>query len=127
MKPLHLLGLGLLAAILCATPAAFAADINQKLDTIVLDDIDFENMPFKEAASLIRENSARRDPQGQGINVAIKHNHAGDDRDKAPITLKMTQPTLRAALDEIGRRGNFKVNVQPYAVLFLPIDYSSAP
>jgi hypothetical protein len=118
MRPLHLLCLALLAAILCATPATFAADINQKLDTIVLDDIDFEAVPLMDALGLIKENTRLRGPEGKGINIVLKLTK--DSRDYTPVTLKLTQPTLRAAVDAFARCGNLEVKTERYAVALIP-------
>ena len=118
MKSLHLLCLALLATILCATPAAFAADINQKLDTIVLDDIDFEALPLMEALALLKENTRLSDPEGKGVNIVLKL--TGDSRDYTPITLKMTQPRLRDAVDAFARSGNLEAKTERYAVALIP-------
>ena len=123
MRSLHLLGLALLAAILCATPAAFATDINQKLDAIVLDDINFKDTPLLEALLLLNNNIRLRVPKGQGVSVILML--TDDARDHAPITLKMTQPTLRATVEAFAANANLLVKVEPYAVVLLSKDLST--
>ena len=118
MKFTHLLGAAALSFGAMFSGAAFAADINQKLDTIVLDDIDFEAVPLMDALGLIKENTRLRDPEGKGINIILKLTK--DARDYTPITLKMTQPRLRDAVDAFARSGNLEAKTERYAVALIP-------
>lgn len=117
-RRISLLLLAALLTVLGFVPPLSARDLSHFLDTLVIDDVDFSDLPLPQSVDLIKAQAAKHDPQGKGINVAIKP--AGDKRDSAPISLKLTKPTLRVALLEIAKRSGHELKVEPYAVLLFP-------
>ena len=100
------------------------ANINRKLDEIIIPKIDFRDATVREALDFIKQrasslDSVEQDPARKGINIVLKL--APDAAESGSrITLSLTDVPLRAAIDYVARAANLKLKVEPYSVVVVP-------
>jgi len=101
-----------------------SANINRKLDEIIIPKIDFRDATVREALDFIKQrasslDSVEQDPARKGINIVLKL--APDAAESGSrITLSLTDVPLRAAIDYVARAANLKLKVEPYSVVVVP-------
>jgi general secretion pathway protein D len=104
-------------------PAGGSADINSKLDSIIIPKLDFTDASIREAIDLLRLRAADldtdSDPQTRGVNIVLKLPQ-GAPEESNYITLSLSQIPLRAALEYVSRAANLKIKIDPYAVVVVP-------
>lgn len=121
--------------------------IQQKLKSIIIPRIDFEDVTIPTAIKYIREQSKQLDPEGEGINIFLRLAQlepAIPGAQAAPVAVTMTQPddaaaaaddtaapstpattlnfvlsnkSLQEALYFLCRAANLKMRVEKYAVV----------
>jgi len=96
----------------------------RKLQTIVLPDIKFTNLPLLEAIGrlhciLCETPYPEPDPQRRGIGVIIRMK--SDDGYK--VTIDMKAPKLGEVYKEIARQSNLRLLVTAYALVLAPLPY----
>jgi len=101
-------------------------EINRKLDTIIFPTVGFTDATVDSAIEFIRKKSVdydktTQDPANRGINIVLKL-----DPDtqasvlSTPITIQLTDQSLRNVLDYLAKAANLKTKIEPYAVLIVP-------
>ena len=97
--------------------------IQDKLDSIIIPSIEFNDASLRVALDNLRRRSAElditeTDPAKKGINIIVKKS---PDEPEYPITFDGTNLPLRAVLDYIASSAGMKVKVDPHAVVFVPM------
>jgi len=102
------------------------AQINRKLDDIIIPKIDFQEASVAEALDFIKQRAAaldttEPDPARRGINIVLKL--APDSPEaNARITLGLSDIPLRAAIEYVAKAASLKLKVEPYAVAVVPLN-----
>lgn len=104
--------------------------INNKLDTIIMPQVSFEDSSLEEAIAFIRLRSAELDAGEhdrfrKGINFVIRKPRpvAGQPALKpAPLTFELTNVPLRRILNEAARQSGWRYLIDDFAVTFAPAD-----
>lgn len=104
--------------------------INNKLDTIIMPQVSFEDSSLEEAIAFIRLRSTELDAGEhdrfrKGINFVIRKPRpvAGQPALKpAPLTFELKNVPLRRILDEAARQSGWRYLIDDFAVTFAPAD-----
>ncbi len=114
--------------------------LNQKLDSILLEEISFDGEPLKVAVAKLARLVKSRDPEGKGINFIVSDEDAPQridpttglpgavNADFKPTIIRLKTPlkgvTVREALNEMIRTASLPIiyQVEAYAVVFSPKD-----
>lgn len=89
----------------------------EKLDSLVLTDVIFENNTISEALTIVRKLSMQADPDGQGVDfdLQLREDHPFNGK----ITTHLKTPTLRTALNAIATQYNLKLLPERYGIALL--------
>lgn len=98
-------------------------NINEKLDTIIIPSIEFNEASLRVALDNLRRRTAEldtveADPAKKGINILVKKSPTETDY---PITFDATNLPLRVVLEYIANSAGMKLKIDPHAVLFVPM------
>ena len=110
-----------------AVDPAKTAAIEQKLKSIIVPNIEFINLPLKDALDALESQARENDPEGRGVD--IRSGIAGDagavnfgnDVGATPITLKLTNVPLVEALRYTLALANLKYRVEADSVAVVPL------
>ena len=117
-----------------ATASASKADITNKLNKIVIDEINFREITVREFVDFLKLKSRQLDPEREGINIVLKlsqdtpTSENGDDQDFGSITTPSTKISISPAISNIPlieairyltELSNLKSKINPYAVEIL--------
>lgn len=112
----------------------------QKLKTIVIPRIDFEDVRLPDAVKYLREQSKKLDPDGIGVNIFLrppvspisKATRTSNDIDAmvdiedklndVTLNLVLTRKTMLEAIHFMCRAGNLQYRVEKYAIVIAHID-----
>ena len=101
-----------------------AERLNAKLDAIIIPKIDFENKPLREVLSWIRDETNRLDTAasepGKGVNILIQLFDRPHPAAPLPMTLHLSNVSVREALKQLAAPLNARIEVLPYAVALRP-------
>lgn len=94
--------------------------LNAKLDAIVIPKVDFENTPLREVLSWIRDETKRLDsaasePQ-KGVGILIQLFDGTHPAAPLPVTLHLSNVTVRDALKQLAAPLHARIEVLPCAV-----------
>ncbi|WP_035611114.1 M56 family metallopeptidase [Haloferula sp. BvORR071] len=114
-----------------AAPADPTRVISNKLTTIVIPVVKFENTSLEEAVDFIRTKSkeldtAEKDPAKKGVNFIIRMPREGSgapDPGKARITMDLKNVTMISALQKIADQTKLRFSVDESGLTFLPADH----
>ena len=116
------------------TASASKADITNKLNKIVIDEIYFPEITVREFVEFLKLKSRQLDPEREGINIVLKlsqdtpSSENGDDQDFGSITTPSTKISISPAITNIPlieairyltELSNLKSKINPYAVEIL--------
>ena len=97
--------------------------LERKLQTTVLPDIKFTNLPLLEAIGRLQcvlcENPQPNPQRGKGICLIIRM----ESDDGYKVTIDMKAPKLGEVYKEIARQSNLRLLVSPYALVIAPMYY----
>ena len=113
--------LALSAPLLCAQtqsdPDAKASMATaEKLKTIIVPKVDFEQTPLKEALTFLLEQSRLHDPEKKGVNFIVRDPSVLDK----PITLKLTNISLMTALQYACSLSSLRYTIEKHCVVLKP-------
>jgi hypothetical protein len=92
--------------------------IDRKLDAIQLTEIEFRQVPFREAVGKVHQAAAKADRgEKPGVNMVIKLET--DDTQDRSVTVTLPKGSLRQALTALAAAAKTKIVVQPHAVSFV--------
>lgn len=94
-------------------PAARALAL--KLQSIVVDKIDFDHLDIADVLKLLAAKSKQLDPDKTGINFVLV-----DPSVHRAVTLKLEGVPMDSVLDLIGQQTGLRFSVDPYAVTCRP-------
>ena len=112
--------------------------LNQKLDSILLEEISFDDQPLRVAVARLARLVKSRDPEGKGVNFIVSDEDAPPridpttglpvvaDVDFKQAIIRLMPPlkglTIREALNEMIRTASLPIiyQVEAYAVVFSP-------
>jgi hypothetical protein len=100
--------------------------IDHKLDAIQLTEIEFQQVPLREAVGRVHQAAAKA-VKGEtlGVNMVIK---LGTDDALAPlVTVSLKEGSLRQTLTALAAAAKMKIVVLPYAVGFVAADEFTDP
>lgn len=97
--------------------------IQEKLDSIIIPSIEFNDASLRVALDNLRRRAAELDtvepdPAKKGINILVKKSPGDTDY---PITFDATNLPLRAVLEYIASSAGMKIKIDPHAVVFVPM------
>ena len=92
------------------------AQLDQKLRTITIPQLEFRDTPLSDAVDFIRVKSRELDPDRRGINLVRDSLVDGN----TPITLKLTRVPLKEALRYTAELSDAQVGLEPNAVVLVP-------
>lgn len=110
-----------------AVDSAKTAAIEQKLKSIIVPNIDFTNLPLKDALDALESQARENDPEGLGIDIRsgivgdAGLDPFGNDEGATPITLKLTNVPLVEALRYTLALANLKYQVEADSVALVPL------
>ena len=94
--------------------------LNAKLDAIIIPKIDFENKPLREVLSWIRDETKRLDSAAsepeKGVSILIQLFDGAHPAAPLPMTLHLSNVTVRETLKQLATPLNARIEVLPYAV-----------
>lgn len=105
--------------------------IADKLDTLVMPEVNFEDTSLEEAIGFLRLRSteidaAEPEPSKRGLNFVLRKPRpvAGEPAPIPPalLTFGMKNVAYRRILDEVARLSGFRYQIDDFAVTFLPPD-----
>jgi len=102
--------------------------LNEKLNTIIIPNIEFRETTVREALDFIKVRAAaldtrEPDPNRRGINIVLKLDPAAQAAESlSRINLRLSDLPLGAVLDYVAAAAGLKVKVEPYAVAIVPMD-----
>jgi hypothetical protein len=88
--------------------------LKQKLSTIIIPRVDFEDITIPDAIKYLREQSKQLDPEGVGINIFLML--PPENKDEV-VNLVLTNKTLGEAIYFFCRAANLKLRIDKYAVV----------
>jgi bla regulator protein BlaR1 len=111
-----------------STPRGYLVN---KLNTIKLPVVTFDNTSISEALDYLRmtlpgRDNAELDPAKKGLNLVIRRPRGADEK-PATLKLDMKDVTLRRVLDEIAKQSGLRCRVDDYAVALIPADEKDPP
>jgi hypothetical protein len=93
--------------------------LNSKLDAIIIPKIDFERKPLREVVSWIRDETQRIDSAAsepeKGVNILIRLFDGADTTAPPPVTLHLSNVTVRETLNQLATPLNARIEVSSYA------------
>jgi bla regulator protein BlaR1 len=112
-----------------ADPSTPRGHLLNKLNTIKMPVVSFENTSIGEAIDFFRMRSteldkAEPDPARKGINVVIRKPPGAEEK---RLTMNLKDVTLRRILDEIARQSGLRCKVDDHAVVLVPADEKDPP
>jgi len=101
------------------------AYVSQKLNSIILPQVQFDDTTVEEAISFLAQRSREldtmeSDPAERGVNIVLK-NTSEEGAEPPRISLDLQQVPLATALRYITDLAGLKYKVEPYAVVVVPI------
>lgn len=102
--------------------------IADKLDTIIIPQIEFNDATIREAIDFVKQQAARLDtaepdPAQRGVNIVLLLDPAAQEAAAlSRITLSLRNAPLRTILDFIAESAGLKTKIEPYAVAIVPVD-----
>lgn len=110
--------------------SAAQASIANKLDTLIMPEVNFEGTSLDEAIGFLRVRSteldaAEPDPSKKGVNFVIRKPRRveGEPSPKpALLSFGMKRVPLRRILDEAARQSGTRYEIDDFAVTFIPAD-----
>lgn len=88
----------------------------EKLKTIIVPKVDFEQTPLKEALTFLQEQSRLHDPEKKGVNFMVRDPSVLDK----PITLKLTNISLMTALQYACGQSSLRFTIEKHTVVLKP-------
>ena len=88
----------------------------EKLKTIIVPKVDFEQTPLKEALTFLQEQSRLHDPEKKGVNFMVRDPSVLDK----PITLKLTNISLMTALQYACGQSSLRFTIKKHTVVLKP-------
>jgi hypothetical protein len=88
----------------------------EKLKTIIVPKVDFEQTPLKEALTFLQEQSRLHDPEKKGVNFMVRDPSVLDK----PITLKLTNISLMTALQYACSLSSLRFTIEKHTVVLKP-------
>ena len=88
--------------------------LKQKLSTIIIPRVDFEDTSITDAIKYLREQSKQLDPEGVGINIFLM---IPPENKNDVVDLILTNKTLGEAIYFFCRAANLKLRIDKYAVV----------
>lgn len=99
-------------------------NVGEKLKSIVLPSVEFQETPLKDALEFLQQRSVELDPEpdisAKGVNIVISRDRLDDTVEDTPITLRLTNVPLGEALHYTTALARQKYEVEPYAVVVEP-------
>jgi len=105
--------------------------IANKMDALIMPEVNFEDTSLEEAIGFLRLRSmeldaAEPDPSKKGLNFVLRKPRpmAGEPAPKPPalLTFGMKNVPFRRMLDEAARQSGFRYQIDDFAVTFVPPD-----
>lgn len=94
--------------------------LNRKLDSITVPQLDLQDLPFKDALRRLTEASKQNDPDTskpfKGINIVIRFSKTKPDS-LPPVNFNLENVTVREALAKLTGSNNLQFAVERYAVV----------
>lgn len=94
------------------------ARITEKLNNIIIDQVNFESTELERAIALLRDKARIADPEGKGVNLIVKPAEDGMNF----VTLQVTNLPLGAVLDLIADQVGLIYRVEEFAVYIAAAD-----
>lgn len=88
----------------------------EKLKTIIVPKVDFEQTPLKEALTFLQEQSRLHDPEKKGVNFMVRDPSVLDK----PITLKLTNISLMTVLQYACGQSSLRFTIKKHTVVLKP-------
>ena len=88
----------------------------EKLKTIIVPKVDFEQTPLKEVLTFLLEQSRLHDPEKKGVNFIVRDPSVLDK----PITLKLTNISLMTALQYACSLSSLRYTIEKHCVVLKP-------
>jgi hypothetical protein len=88
----------------------------EKLKTIIVPKVDFEQTPLKEVLTFLLEQSRLHDPEKKGVNFYVRDPSVLDK----PITLKLTNISLMNALQYACSLSSVSYTIEKHTVVLKP-------
>ena len=88
----------------------------EKMKTIIVPKVDFEQTPLKEALTFLLEQSRLHDPEKKGVNFYVRDPSVLDK----PITLKLTNISLMTALQSACDQSSLRFTIEKHTVVLKP-------
>ena len=104
------------AAMAKAAMAKASMATAEKLKTIIVPKVDFEQTPLKEALTFLQEQSRLHDPEKKGVNFMVRDPSVLDK----PITLKLTNISLMTALQYACGQSSLRFTIEKHTVVLKP-------
>jgi hypothetical protein len=104
------------AAMAKAAMAKASMATAEKLKTIIVPKVDFEQTPLKEALTFLQEQSRLHDPEKKGVNFIVRDPSVLDK----PITLKLTNISLMTALQYACSLSSLRFTIKKHTVVLKP-------
>lgn len=107
-------------------------EINQKLKTLILPNVKFEDVLLEDAVALLEKESKRVDPEGKGVKIAIRLPNVsggadlgfGDLSDVEPdpirVTLRLSNVLLVEAIRYTAELARLRFQVEDDAIVICP-------
>jgi general secretion pathway protein D len=118
--------------------------IIEKLNSIVIDKIEFPDSPISEAVEYLKQKSVSLDPNKKGVNIILKMAQqeasvpstqpaaatpgtqqsaslSSTPSTEPHVTLSLNHVPLYVALDYIAKLSNMKLKIESYAVAIVPL------
>lgn len=112
------------------------AEITDKLESIIIPEVNFTEVDISDAVSYLQEQSKVLDPEGRGVNIVLKAEPTivpggaqGEGPSVAPpirtVDLNLRQVPLMQALELLTQSTNMQFKIDEFAVVILPLNESA--
>ena len=95
--------------------------IENKLDEIVLPEVNFSDATLEEATEFCFRKSMELDPEGQGLNILISA--AYQDKPRPLLNMQLQNIPLGELLQYMAEATDMELSLEPYSIVFRHLDY----
>ncbi|MFA6715541.1 MAG: hypothetical protein WCS27_09200 [Victivallaceae bacterium] len=90
------------------------SELEQKLKSIIIPKINFENVTVETAVQQLHEQSKKLDPDGIGVNIILK---TPDKDSKSRVSMALTRRSLYQTIDFICKVSGLKFRIEKDVVI----------
>jgi general secretion pathway protein D len=101
-------------------PLSPRALLKRKLDSIVIDKVDFEKADILQVIGYLQKKSLELDPRREGVNFVMRSDFTPQDHIHREVSLNVENASLTGLLNEISSQTNLEYDVEDYAVYLRP-------